>query len=156
MAFVLIGESAGISAASLISLPGFSSAEEHNLFSYPEIKDRFSVTTDPEYLRNILVICGIATRSDRAGKTAEFIRPLHPTKEIRGHAHAAVFPFKPLVREEPDLQMVLQYVMNDAEVLDVVHLLYDDRESEPVRESSFFNGSYWFSPLQEKEREVVR
>ncbi|MCX6271578.1 MAG: STAS domain-containing protein [Bacteroidetes bacterium] len=153
LGLVLFAESAGVSAASLVKLYDFREGGK-DVFSFPGIRDSFKVSTEPDYVHQLMVVTGLAMKNVPAGWEA-FVRPIGIGNALKGHFHAAVLPFSPIIRGEENLESMIQRTFSETQIEDVIHLLYDDRENDAVRESSFFKGSCWFGPIRTDRKEEV-
>jgi hypothetical protein len=86
-----------------------------------------------------------------AGENREaekFIRPLVPGTTLRGHIHTSVFPFIPLKKTEVDLNETIDYIFNNSELMDILHLTNDTREIAGQGESRFEKGFCWLVPVE--------
>jgi len=91
------------------------------------------------------VVVGVVTRGNPAGQLAEFVGPLGPDGPS-GHAHAAIFPLRPLKRGAVDLAATVDDLAA-SEPLAVMHLLGDPQPVLGNGQSDFVRGCCWFAPL---------
>lgn len=140
IAFLMFAESAGLIGANLLQSP----VEGAVPFSFPEVRERVNFTTEPVHSKALCVLFGIACRK-APGDLTPFLRPL--LDGVLGHVHAAVFPYMPLQKEQLEYRSTLELLFSKSEVLDVLHLLRDSRESVGLGESLFRSGHCWTAAL---------
>ena len=92
------------------------------------------------------LIAGVVSNSAR-GPLAAHVRPHGPTGRLFGHFHAAVFSYHPLPQRTVDLDDLVRGLFANQQLLDVVHLLWDDRPDGAVPESTLVRGVGWLAPI---------
>lgn len=65
------------------------------------------------------------------------------------HAHAVVFPFRPLPQGVLDLETSVAAVFEDNTPMGLLHLIEDDRPIVGLGESSFIRGVCWCAPVHD-------
>jgi hypothetical protein len=70
-----------------------------------------------------------------------------PSGGLRGHFHAAAFPYCPLRKGRVDLVSTIRSLFESELVLGLLHLLNDWREPGGAGESRFLRGACWCAPL---------
>jgi anti-anti-sigma factor len=143
----MIAESAGLIGAALRQAPA-QSAFKGEIFHYPEARRWLSFSSEHSYLRSLVVIAGVASRSPD-GRLAPMLRPIGPGSSITGHFHAAAFSYRPIRKGRVDLKTTIKSVFEAETLQGVLHLLADDRESAVAAQSEFVRGSCWISPVAE-------
>jgi len=142
---VAVAETAGLVGVSISKSP-----LEHNpekIFSYPEVKENVHFTVEAEHARQLAVITGVFTFGKN--KTLQpFCRPLGKNSEISGHAHAAVFSFHQLKKADVNLAETIRNCFENERLIDVMHLLNDDREAIGIGESRLINGTCWVGKVE--------
>ncbi|MBN2068410.1 MAG: STAS domain-containing protein [Opitutales bacterium] len=141
IAFLMFAESAGLVGANLLQSP----VEGTVPFSFPEVRERVNFTTEPIHNKALCVLFGLACRKAPQALNP-FLRPL--MEGVLGHVHAAVFPYMPLQKEQLEYRSTLELLFEKSEVLDVLHLLRDSRESVGLGESLFRSGHCWTAGLK--------
>lgn len=142
-ALVMVAESGGLIATSLNTSP----VEGKKIFSFPEIKETVNFTTELAHNKMLTLSVGYIS-TDANNDDEKFIRPIQPDTEIQGHIHTTVFPYLPLKRTDIDLNEIIEYLFNDSELIDVVHLTNDTREIVGLGESQFVQGFCWIVPVE--------
>lgn len=143
MAIVMIAESGGLIGTSLNAPP----VEGKDIFSFPGIKNTINFTTEPAHYKMLTLSAGYFSFEEN-GKTAEFLRPLKPDSSLSGHMHTAVFPYVALKKTSIDLEETIDYLFNNSELTDILHLTNDTREITGLGESQFFQGFCWIAPIE--------
>ena len=143
MAIVMIAESNGLMGTSLNASP----VDGKKIFSFPEIKETINFTTEPAHFKMLTVTVGYITTREK-GEADKFVRPLLPGKSLSGHIHSAVFPYIPLKKSDIDLNETLDYIFNNSELTDILHLTNDTREVTGQGESHFTKGFCWVVPVE--------
>lgn len=141
-AMLFIAESNGLVGASIKSSPTSGKSP----FSFPGVKDSVKLTTEPSYIKEMAVSFGIFS-FDPGERLKTFLRPLGNESKLLGHVHTVVFTYLPLRKEKPDYPDALAALLENAAMLDVLHLLNDNRDINGIGESSFKTGVCWSSEL---------
>jgi len=141
-ALLFIAESNGLVGASIKSSP----TAGKNPFSFPAVRDSFKFTTEPSYIKEMAVSFGIFSR-EPSDQLKPFLRALGSESTLYGHVHTAVFTYLPLRKEKPDYPEAIGALLENAALLDVLHLLNDNRDINGIGESSFKTGVCWSTEL---------
>lgn len=139
--FVLIGETSGLVGASLRRSPLIT----EDLFAFPAIRHHLTFTAERAFLRSLTLAAGVVARGHSARELPQ-LRPLGGD-HLRGHVHAAAFPFRPLKKGEIDLTETVKLLFEHEPLLGVLHLLHDDRGAAGAGESEFIRGVCWVGPI---------
>lgn len=149
IAFVIVGEIHGLVGVELIRPLAESTEADHPHAGSREIASRWlSFSREPVLGRHSAVIVGVATRGSPPGVLADCVRPLavKPDDDLRGHAHAAVFPHRPIKRGGVDLAATIRD-LTAAPPIAVMHLLADPQPALGSGQSELVRGCAWFAPL---------
>jgi hypothetical protein len=141
-AFLMIAESNGLVGVSLKTSPVSGKFP----FSFPEVRNNIKFTTEPVLLRSLTVAFGIFS-SNPDNHLKPFLRPIDRSGKMFAHVHAAVFPPTPLRKEEIDYTATINTLFNDTEIIDVIHLLNDNRDINGLGESTFKSGYCWTTEI---------
>ncbi len=152
---VLAGETDGLVGAALRRSPVGLPAG-HDPFAHPEVRDWLSLTPEPEHTRSTALVVGVATRQP-CPALAAFVRPLSGTgaRQLQGHFHAAVVPYRPLPGGAVELAATVSHLFEPGRIETILHLLGDSRPIVGAGESTFIRGAYWYVPLAVVLRAVV-
>jgi anti-anti-sigma factor len=142
-AMLMIGESNGLVGVSLKTSPASGS----NPFSFPEVRNNIKFTTEPVHLRALTIVFGIFSTTPNEN-LKQFLRPINQEGIIMSHVHAAVFPPTPLRKEKIDYKATISALFDDTEIIDVIHLLNDNRDINGLGESSFKSGYCWTTEIE--------
>jgi anti-anti-sigma factor len=142
-AFLMIGESNGLVGVSLKTSP----VSGVNPFTFPEVRNNIKFTTEPVHLRAFTIVFGIFS-SDTSENLKSFLRPFNLSGNMLSHVHAAVFPPTPFRKEKTDYHIIINSLFNDTQIIDVIHLLNDNREINGLGESSFKSGYCWTTEIE--------
>jgi anti-anti-sigma factor len=140
--FLMIAESDGLVGISLNAPP----VEGKKIFTWPEIKENTTFTTEPSYPRMLTVTLGFADDGSD-GRMTSFLRPARPGSKMLIHSHTAVFPFQALPRNEASPGKLFLHLLETSIVQDVLHLLHDSREITGLGDSTFRHGIAWIGRL---------
>ncbi|MFC1732405.1 STAS domain-containing protein [candidate division KSB1 bacterium] len=140
---VMLAESGGLIGASLNASP----VEGKKILGFPEIINTFNFTT--EHANNKMLTLSVGCFSfEKEEKFARYLRPVHNDSPIMGHIHSTVFPYVPLRKQEIKLNETIEDLFNTSELIDVLHLMNDNREIAGLGESHFTHGFCWIVPIQ--------
>lgn len=143
---VMVAETSALVGASLQRTPGVQSAgEDRGIFAFPDVRDWLSFTAESAFANTTTLVVGLATREAR-GADLKLIRPLVSSGRIRGHFHAAAFPYRPLRKGQIDLADTVQTLFEGEQLLGMLHLLNDWRPGSGAGESRFLRGACWCTP----------
>lgn len=146
LALVVVAEVHGIVGVELIRPLAEATALDNPRSRDPAVAARWlSFSREPVHARHTALVVGVVTRANSAGPLAEFVRPLGPDGPS-GHAHAAIFPLRPLKRGAVDLAATVADLAA-SEPLAVMHLLGDPQPVLGNGQSDFVRGCCWFAPL---------
>ena len=146
LALVVVAEVHGIVGAELIRPLAEATATDNPRSRDPAVAARWlSFSREPVHARHTALVVGVVTRGNPAGPLDEFVRPLGPDGPS-GHAHAAIFPLRPLKRGAVDLAATVADLAA-SEPLAVMHLLGDPQPVLGNGQSDFVRGCCWFAPL---------
>ncbi len=143
MALVMVAESGGLMGASLNASP----VDGKKIFTFPEIKETINFTTEPAHFKMLTISVGYISIGEN-GEAEKFVRPLLPGKSLKGHVHSSVFPYIPLKKTDVDLNETIDYIFNNSELADILHLTNDTREITGQGESQFMKGFCWVVPIE--------
>jgi len=141
-ALLFIAESNGLVGASIKSTP----TSGKKPFAFPEVRDSVKFTTEPSYIKEMAVAIGFFSK-EPGKRLKTFLRPMGSKSNLFGHVHAVVFTYLPLRKENTDYPDAIGALLENAAILDVLHLLNDNREINGIGESSFKAGVCWSAEL---------
>jgi anti-sigma B factor antagonist len=143
-AMVMVAETSGLVGVSLTGGDNTNTGE--HLFRFPEVRDNFHFTIEPEHARQLAVVTGVFVKGIDE-KLADFCRPLGKDSKIIGHAHAAVFGFHPLKKSDVQLEDLIRDCFENERLHSIMHLVNDTRETVGIGESQFMNGMCWVGEI---------
>jgi anti-anti-sigma factor len=152
MGVVMVAESAGLTGAALRRSPALdksAAARNTSPFEHPQIRDWLSFTAERAHAHRLALAVGVFARNEN-NALGSMLRPLGKEPGLYGHCHAAVFTYRPLKKGELDLKATVTTLFESESLLDVLHLLGDDRQIG-AGESEFVRGACWIGPLKEPE-----
>ncbi len=124
---------------------------------FPQVREQIAFTAESTHANRLALIVGIYFKSDAADSSdlKPQLRPLAQTEtKILGHTHAAVFPYHPLARVDAvPVHDAITGLMQAGPAQTVLHLLADEREGHPFRESQLWRGSFWWMPIDLETKE---
>ena len=141
---VMVGETAGLCGVKLRRSP--VGEESPVRFEVPGVRDWLSFAPERTHAMTTTIIAGVVSSSAK-GPWAAHLRPHGPTERLFGHFHAAVFSYHPLPQRTVELDDLVRGLFTNQHLLDVLHLLWDDRGDDPVPESSLVRGVGWLAPI---------
>lgn len=143
VALVLFAETAGLVGATLRRpLDSFPPPDR---FAFPQIRDWLSFTPERAHREGTSLVVGVAARPGHA--LSPWLRPLRPDLPLRGHFHAAAFPYRPIRKGRLELPATIAELFENASPQAVLHLLADTRDIQGAGESEFHRGALWFAPV---------
>jgi anti-anti-sigma factor len=146
IAMVLVAEVHGLIGVELIRPLAEATAQDRPLSGAPAVAARWlGFSREPVHSRQVALVVGVVSRPGREGRLAGFVRPLGAAAAT-GHAHAVVFPARPLPAGPADLSSLVTE-LSAAEPLAVLHLLGDPQPVLGSGQSEFAGGCCWFAPL---------
>lgn len=146
IAIAAVAESAGIVGANLIKSPVADESGIEDIFSFPNIQNCISFTSEKSYIGSLVVIFGVASK-EQSGDLGEFLRPLGSTG-LFGHFHAMIFSYEPFMKGKLDLKETIKNLFDRQSLQSVIHLLSDERDIVGAGESEFVRGGLWVSPIE--------
>jgi hypothetical protein len=115
-------------------------------FEIPAVRDWLSFAPERTHVMTTTLIAGVVSSSAK-GPAAAHLRPHGPTERLFGHFHAAVFSYHPLPQRTVELDDLVRNLFDSQQLLDVLHLLWDDRAEGAVPESALVRGVGWIAPI---------
>jgi anti-anti-sigma factor len=143
----IIADIAGLTGAALKRSPA-TKKDESSIFTYPEIREWLSCTSEKSFNRDLAVIVGIASSKENSD-LAPFLRPLEENKLPAGHFHSAVFSYHTLSKGLLDLDKSVRDLFANERFLGLLHLMNDRRTLSGTGESEFLRGVMWAGPIGE-------
>lgn len=145
--FVAILETAGVVGAALRLSP----ATGHGVpLKVPAVRDWITFTTEPIWNKNIALLAGVVVRGQNR-EFASVLRPFGSDPSLFAHIHAAIFSYHPLAKGVMDMKAGIANLFENHDLLDVLHLLKDDRPIQGAGESEFTRGAIWVGGLTPEE-----
>jgi anti-anti-sigma factor len=141
---VVVGETAGLCGVKLRRSPAEDGSPAR--FEVPGVRDWLSFSPERTHAMSTTIIAGVVSSSARGPWTAH-LRPHGPTQRLVGHFHAAVFSYHPLPQRTVGLDDLVRGLFTNQHLLDVLHLLWDDRAEGVVPESALVRGVGWIAPI---------
>jgi anti-anti-sigma factor len=141
---VVVGETAGLCGVRLRRSPAEPGSPLR--FDLPAVRDWLSFAPEPTHAMTTTIIAGVVSSSVKV-PCASHLRPHGPTERLFGHFHAAVFSYYPLPQRTVGLDDLVRGLFSNQQLLDVLHLLWDDRADGPVPESALVRGVGWIAPI---------
>ncbi len=142
---VAVAETAGLVGASLRQSPASDTGAANERFSFPQIRDWLSFTSERSFRDSTSLMVGVISKPGSAFDS--LLRPLARGTELLGHLHAAVFPYRPLRKGLIDLQPAVTSLFDGQALQSVLHLICDPRGFNGAGESEFYRGAVWIAPI---------
>lgn len=140
---ILVAETLGLVGASLRRSPETGGEDP---LAFPAVRDWLSFTSERSYRDTTSVVTALIARPDSAWDS--HLRPLDRSGNLLGHAHAAVFPYRPLRKGlVPLAETVKEIFASGGGPQTVLHLLNDTREPDGSGDSEFTRGACWIAPI---------
>ncbi|MDA3817404.1 MAG: STAS domain-containing protein [Prolixibacteraceae bacterium] len=150
-ALVMVAESGGLVGTSL----NVSPVHNQNIFSFPDVKNTVNFTTEPSHNKMLTLSAGVITSPDEK-EASRFLRPLNDSEQHNGHIHTMVFPYIPLKKTNVDLYEIIDYLFDNSELTDLLHLTNDNREISGIGESRFVQGFCWITPIESIKQQTAK
>ena len=141
----MIAETSGLIGASVHTSP-LKNKQGVTLFQFPEVREHIRYTTEPAYDKMLTLITGIAVK-DKNDLISPYTRPISTGSGTRSHFHAAVFPYRPLKKDNINLEETVHSLFESDGAVSMLHLLNDDREITGIGESEFIKGYCWLGSI---------
>jgi anti-anti-sigma factor len=143
-ALVALVEVEGLVGAALARSPGrIQPADRPGQF--PDVRDWLSFCGERVHRQALALVVAFLCRGSEH-VLAPHLAPLPSRPDLRAHAHAAVFSFRPLPQGILELAASMRAVSEDNAALAVLHLVEDDRPAVGLGQSSFIRGACWCAP----------
>jgi anti-anti-sigma factor len=140
---ILVAETLGLVGASLRRSPD---AGGEDPLAFPAVRDWLSFTSERSYRDTTSVVTALIARPGSGWDSR--LRPLDRSGNLLGHAHAAVFPYRPLRKGLVPLgETVKEIFASGGGPQTVLHLLNDTREPDGSGDSEFTRGACWIAPI---------
>jgi len=146
LGLAIVGETAGLVGANLIRSPALLNPEE-GIFSFPEIQDCISFTSEKSFNGALIACFGIASRLGENSSLRRYMRN-YGNENTLAHIHSSVFSYQPLMKGKLDLKEVIYSLYEKQSLISVVHLLRDDRQIIGVGDTELVRGALWIAPLE--------
>lgn len=145
---VIVGitETAGLVGAALRKSPAGSPTSADSRFSFPEIRDWLSFTSDRAHRDSTSLLVGVVARA--GSRYDSLLRPLGRDAGLVGHIHAAAFPYRPLRKGRIELQPSVTGLFDGSSFQALLHLICDPRGFKGAGESEFIRGALWIAPVE--------
>lgn len=140
--FVLLAETAGLVGASIRQSPAVATGDP---FAFPGIRDWLNFTSERAYRDTVSLVVGVAAPPGSPWEA--YLRAYGAATDLHLHAHAAVFPYRPVRKGAIALGDFVAGLFDAGGLQSVLHLLHDAREPDGVGESEFFRGACWVANL---------
>ena len=144
IAVVVLAEIDGLVGLSWARSPGLlttgASAAE-----FPAVREWLSFCGERVHGGELALV--VAFASAEAPPAGVGLPPLPSHPGWYAHAHAAVFPFRPLPNGALDLAGTVQALFGGAAPLALLHLVEDDRPALGLGHSAFIRGACWCAPV---------
>jgi anti-anti-sigma factor len=141
---VIAGETAGLCGARLRRSPAHGAAPVR--FDVPGVREWLSFAPERTWPMTTTLIAGVVARAPK-GPIAAHLRPLGGPGDLHGHFHAAVFSYHPLPQRTVELGTLARGLFANAQLRDVLHLVWDDRGDAGVGDSALVRGVAWVAPI---------
>jgi anti-anti-sigma factor len=92
--------------------------------------------------RRAVVIVGVVARHPPAALEG-YLRPLGPLRDLAGHFHAMVFPYRPVPQRAVSLRALVEKLLETQPLRSVGHLVFDDRGPDSAGENALLRGLCW-------------
>lgn len=121
--------------------------------NFPAVRNWISFCGERVHARQTALLAVVAAR-EASPAIAEHLPPLPGDEHLRLHAHAAVFPFRPLPEGRIELADTVASLFASAEPVDLMHLIVDDRPLLGLGQSAFVRGACWCAPARWKQEKT--
>ena len=150
-AILILAEAEGLVGAQLIH--EVNSLTKTSWPDYPEIREWISFSGEKVFAGQQALGFGIVSQEPNP-LLDSLLHPLPSSNGLKGHFHAAVFPYQALQNGNIDMQQSINKFLNGPPPLALLHLIDDKRAISGIGESAFVRGACWFSPVKFKEEKL--
>ena len=140
---VMVAETAGLCGCNLNTSP--ISKGSRSLLEFPYVKDHINFTTEPEFEDHLTLTVAVIHRDKTDLKP--YTRP-YGSAGLEAHFHTAVFNFRPIQKDNDNLEEIVDTLLETTQLKGLLHLLDDNRLHNGIGESTFKRGSCWVAPLE--------
>ena len=144
IAAVILAEIDGLVGMSWARSPGLIAADTKPA-EFPAIREWLSFSGERVHSGDLALVVAFACSGPLQGVALPAL-PSHPDWFV--HAHAAVFPFRPLPNGAIELAPTVQQLFASAAPQALLHLVEDDRPALGLGHSAFIRGACWCAPVQ--------
>jgi anti-anti-sigma factor len=142
MAFVIAAETSGLVGASLRAVP-----DAIDPFALPGLRDWLGFTSERAFRDTTCLVVGFYSKG--SSPLDAWLRQVNDeTSAPLCHAHAAVFPYRPIQKGLLDLQETVGLFFESQALQAVLHLVNDTRQPGGSGDSEFLRGAFWAAPCQ--------
>jgi anti-anti-sigma factor len=92
--------------------------------------------------RRAVIIAGVVSRQPPE-PLAAFLRPMGASRDLMGHFHAMVFPYRPVPQRAVALRAIVEKLLETQPLRAVGHLVFDDRGPQSAGENALLRGLCW-------------
>jgi hypothetical protein len=142
---VAVTETAGLVGATLRQSPTSNAGAEAERFSFPQIREWLSFTSERSFRDTTSLIVGVIAKPGTAFDA--LLRPLSSGTALIGHLHAAIFSYRPLRKGRIDLKPAVTSLFDGQSLQSVLHLICDPRGFNGAGESELYRGAVWIAPI---------
>lgn len=151
VAAVILAEIDGLVGMTWAKSPGLIAAGSKPA-EFPAVREWLSFSGERVHGGELALV--VAFASTEAMPQGVSIPALPSRKGWRLHAHAAVFPFRPLPNGAIELTATVQQLFAGAAPQALLHLVEDDRPALGLGHSAFIRGACWCAPIQFTSEEL--
>jgi anti-anti-sigma factor len=145
--FVAVLETVGVIGAALRQSP--VSGKSATL-QVPDVRQWVTFTAEPAWRKNVVLLVGVASAGE-CRALSDILRPYGGQSPIQAHVHAAVFTYHPIGKGVLEMKASVANLLENHDLLDVMHLLNDDRPVQGAGQSEFTRGALWVGALNTGE-----
>lgn len=150
LGLVMIAETTGLCGCFLNVSPFENNLE--NITAFPSVKENMTITTEPEFEDHLSITTAIIHKDKE--ELNPFTRPISTESELKGHFHSVALDFKPIQKDNDDLEKTIGDLLETSRLKGLLHLLNDERPHNGIGESGFKRGVCWLGVINEfKTRE---
>jgi len=148
---VILAEIDGLVGMAWAKSPGLIAADSKPA-EFPAVREWLSFSGERVHGGDLALVVAFATTE--ALPQGVSIPSLPSRKDWRVHAHAAVFPFRPLPNGPIEMAPTVQQLFAGAAPQALLHLVEDDRPALGLGHSAFIRGACWCAPIQFTSEEL--